>query len=462
MDSERAETYLRGLAEAELRRFSRDAPAADLGEAFRVRVVASAYAEIGAIDRDRAEAIVDEFATAVEVRWLGDRKAKLALARLRGSRRPTRVAPAAEPVSVAPVGKLLQLREGETDVDIYLFAAVTTPARTALATTIRKKPRRSRPPQARMRFGMRRENLRLVPGWAIPGIPRDLQVVDDTGQRYDVFFGGGGDDTWLDGQFALLPKPPGSLSRGSAGAAWLDVGTGQHSLRVDLTAWTPPALSTATAISLSDAELLLQIRTEVLLADPYRGFADGLPALVALIPALRAVDALPHSSLLPGRIAALCDRYRVPRDGVPDEPAALPRRWAAILRARDVNAHWPEAYTAAGQQPAAALLHVALPEMDGTSCVLCGIITNGQTTTLHGAFFGTPEQGYPDGPCIWLRDDAGEWHVVAPGAWSDTGVIVFPASVIPALSPTARSADILVISRTMEARASVPLTWWTS
>jgi hypothetical protein len=94
--------------------------------------------------------------------------------------------------------------------------------------------------------------------------------------------------------------------------------------------------------------------------------------------------------------------------------------------------------------------------------VLSGLLTRGQHTTMTGAFFGPIEQGYPEGPCIWLRDDGGRWHVAKVGSWSSGGVNVFSAEVVPPLPPSAAAVDILVISRTADMRASAPLTWWTS
>lgn len=71
-------------------------------------------------------------------------------------------------------------------------------------------------------------------------------------------------------------------------------------------------------------------------------------------------------------------------------------------------------------------------------------------------------EGYPEGPCVWLRDDGGQWHVAKPGSWSSGGANMFGANVVPPVPRSISAVDVLVISRTADARASVPLTWRTS
>lgn len=87
---------------------------------------------------------------------------------------------------------------------------------------------------------------------------------------------------------------------------------------------------------------------------------------------------------------------------------------------------------------------------------------DGAIDPLYGAFSGAVELDYPDGPCIWLRDDTGQWHAAAPGNWTGDEVTVFAADVVPPIEPPVSSADILIVSRTADLRARVPLTWWTS
>ena len=475
MQSEPAETYLRNLAESELRRYRGDA-AEFLPEAMtRVRAVATAFAKTGALDPAAAEGVVEELTTALEVRSPGYRVAPTVAARLRRARRfqpgavplagahPAPTPAGAFPVSVTPVGALLELREGETDIVVYLTAALSTPHLAALSAGVLSLPKGSLPSRARQRPGLPPAApvaARMYPG--LPGVPRDLRAVDATGQSYDLVFNGGGDGTWSAGHFALRPSSPGAPGRRQvrpADAGWLIVGNDETSVQVDLTARSPVAEVTTTENGLTAGEQFLRIRAEAMFASGYHDVGTDLKGLAAAVPALRAVGMLPERSELPRTIAALCHRYAVGRDDVPDPPAALPDRWASLLT-DDQHASWQP--DGADTPPAAAHLPMAFPETDGVTTVLSGLVTHGRRSTITGAFFGPVEEGYPEGPCIWLRDNDGQWHAAKQRSWSSGGVNVFRADLTPPVHPSASRADILVIGRTADSRGSVPLTWWTS
>src|SRR5215469_12545249 len=209
-DMERAETYLRGLAESELRRF-RDSASDTLPDATaRVQAVATAFARTGALDPAVADAIVDDLTTALEMRSYGGRQQRSAMAHLRRAYRtgPGGVSPGGvSQVSVTPVGELLELRDGETDMDVYLVAAIRTAALACLSAGILSLPKGSLPRRRKKRQGLPSQTSRVIPGWSLQGIPDDLRAVDDTGRCYDLVFNGGGDNTWSAGQFNLLPNP---------------------------------------------------------------------------------------------------------------------------------------------------------------------------------------------------------------------------------------------------------------
>jgi hypothetical protein len=458
-----AETYLRNLAESELRRYRDGGPENMLDATGRLRAVAAAFARTGMLDPGVADAVVDDLTTALVIRSPGDPRVRH-FARVRHAHRtqPSGTPPAGRvPVSVTPAGALLQLRDGETDMDVYLFAAISTPGLACLSTGVLSLPKGSLPPRGEQRHGLPAPSPpRLLSGWALQGVPGDLRAVDETGRSYDLVFNGGGDGTWSTGQFNLMAnprrRPPGAAQNWTC----LDVGNEEHSVRVDLTASSPSAEVTATPNGLCAGEQFLRIRTEAVFGSGYHDIGTDLPALTATVPALRAVGLLPDDSASAGLIAALCRRYAVTRDDVSDPPAELPVRWADLLTGDQYSAGREAGGTNA--PPAAASLSVRFPETDGLTIVLSGLLTRGQYTTLTGAFFGPVEDGYPEGPCIWLRDDAGLWHVAKIGNWSSGGVNVFSANVVPPLPPSAAAVDILVISRTADMRASAPLAWWTS
>jgi len=457
-----AETYLRNLAESELRRYRDGGPENMLDATGRLRAVAAAFAGTGMLEPGVADAVVDDLTTALVIRSPGDPRVRH-FARVRHARRgqPSAVPPAGQvPVSVTPVGALLQLRDGETDMDVYLFAAISTPELACLSAGVRSLPKGSLPPRSEQRQGLPSPSPpRLLSGWALRGVPGDLRAADESGRSYDLIFNGGGDGTWSTGQFNLMANP----RRQPAGAAqnWtcLDVGNEEHSVRIDLTGSSPWAEASATPNGLCAGEQFLRIRTEAVFGSGYHDIGTDLPALAATVPALRAVGLLPEDSASARLVATLCRRYAVTREDVTDPPAELPARWADLLTSDQYGAGREADET---DPPAAASLSVRFPETGGLTIVLSGLLTRGQHTTMAGAFFGPVEDGYPEGPCIWLRDDGGRWHVAKIGSWSSGGVNVFTAEVVPPLPPSAAAVDILVISRTADMRASAPLTWWTS
>jgi hypothetical protein len=461
VDSGRAETYLRDLAESDLRRYRGGAPQQGMLEATaRVRAVAAAFTRIEVLDPAVADGVVDDLTTALEIR--SDREARTAVAHLRRAHRVpssavTRAGPG--PVSVTPVGELLELRDGDTDVDVYLVAAIRTPTLACLGTGILSLPKGSLPRRREKRQGLPPQASRLLPGWSLPGVPGNLRALDDAGRSYDLSFSGGGDNTWSTGRFDVRSNPHARWQTLPVSAAWLDVGNDENSVRISLAAGSPAVEVTTTANGLAPGEQFLRIRAEAMFATGSHDVGTDLEALAALVPALRAVGMLPEDSASAGLIAALCHRYAVSRQVIADPPTALPDRWADLL-----TGSYDSRQEAGGASPppAAAHLPVAFPETDGVTTVLSGLLTRGRRTTVIGAFFGAIEQGYPEGPCIWLRDDGGLWHVAKPRNWGSGDINVFGASVIPPVAPSVSSVDILVISRTADVRASVPLTWWTS
>jgi hypothetical protein len=455
MDSERAETYLRDLAESELRRWRGGDPQVVPEATARVRAVAVAFAATGALDSAVADAVVDDLVTALDIRSPGDQRARSMVSHIRRAHRVSRaVTPTLlGPVSVTPVGELLELRDGDTDIDVYLVGAIRSRPLRCLGAGVLSLPKGSLP-------GRGQQRRALPPGkWpsphsGLPGVPGDLRAVGESGQSYDLFFNGQGEGTWSVGQFVLGNQGPLPRER-----TRLDVGNEEHSVRVNLTGGPAAAEVTTTPIDLTAGEQYLLIRAEAMFASGHRDIGTDLGPLAALVPALRAVGGLPDDSVPAGQIAALCRRYAVACDGIADPPAVLPDRWIGLLTSE--YGSWPEA-TGADPPPAAASLPVMFPETDGVTTVLSGLLTRGRRTTVLGAFFGAVEDGYAEGPCIWLRDDGGQWHVAKPGSRVSGGINVFAANVVPPVAASVTAVDVLIISRTAEVRASIPLSWWTS
>jgi len=477
MDSEDAETYLRLLAETELRRARRGrsgpvAPgAAPPGEL--VRDVAAAFAWTGALDAELALTIADDFGTALDTRLTtGDDSPRPPLRgpssfspRLSPRRRvwaaTSAMAGASHdigPVTVTPAGHVLR---SDGHPDVFVLAVAMTTTRTWLTAAVHTG--RHQPPQ------LAAPRIPRPPrGASQPGFPPALTAADSAGARYRVGLGGGGGSGWFHGQAELRPNP-------AAATTWLDVSSGGPSVRIDLTAPPPQAQITVTPVALSPGEAFLQAQADSLIATGHRpAITDGLARLAAVVPALTAVGALPVPSLTGGRLRWLCERFGVTGHGLTIPPAEPPERWADLLACQETGREErPDAYFSgngdraheAGQVAMADLV-VTLPEVDGLVISLAGLISHSDGTAVHGMYHGagTQTRDYDELPPCWLRDDSGQWHFVSRWGWTSdsSGVTTFYAAVRPPVAPGASSVEVLVCGRTAEVRARVPLTWRTS
>lgn len=220
MNRERAETYLRQLAEAELRR-ARTLPAAlfrKQQDTARLALVAQALLAVGAVDVGAADEIRADLELAVAVRLPGpvnqaspgprglSPDARMRLARLMRSR-PGRAATVALPVSglstghtrpapqraswrAVPVGQVIRIRDGDVRRELLLVAYVQS-ADGARFTTA---------------------------GW--PFRPFTFTAADDRGASYQISFPG----EMRPRELLLRPDPPRQIR-------WLDLITAPRRAR---------------------------------------------------------------------------------------------------------------------------------------------------------------------------------------------------------------------------------------
>jgi hypothetical protein len=433
MDAEQAETYLRLAAESALRSADR-AAGVEAASLRVVRAVAEAFQGVGAVPAEVAEHVVDGLQAAIVVR--SDATAASGRWPLPGAGRPSRQRPGrpwvggvrplagGAPLRVTAVGRRLTAGREESDIGIYLLALASSPRETVLSSVIRL----------------------LRPG---QGAPFNLDAVDAAGRAYQLrFTGGGADGAWLTGEFLVIPRPP-------DGTAWLDISYGLRTVRVDLPSSgdgdpepAPPAVATVTQVSLSPGEAYLRSQADGWLS---MSMPQEVGDLAMAVPALTAIGALPASSDLPAKIAALARRER----------SGLPDHWADAIAVSDPGAAPP------ARRLAAAHLSVTLPAVDGHTVVLTGL-TAGAWSTLHGMLLGG-EAPADVHPACWIRDwtdgTAGPWRPVSMGPWdwqlrAQLGGIRFYATLSLAFPSAASCAEVLVTGRTAEARTMVPLTWW--
>jgi hypothetical protein len=481
--AEQAETYLRLLAEAELRR----APVfpGPGSQPHRVALAATALVSAGAISLDTAWWAVADFQAACALRTGGPASAMLTLTppgwqartlgqggpsgRLMAARRsavmfltspprPGRIPPAPVPdepeaPAVVPIGTTLSLppeREGWYGELLLLALARTgTEAAITLATRWAGQTRRSAGPRPRH-----------APF-------HEVAAVDDRGVSYraslwDMGIEDGRD--WWDCHLGLTPAPP-------DGIRWLDIGPGARGryVRVELAApdWAGGIATQPVEPATAATRLLDRAGDELLAAGP-ASLAAGLPLaarVTLLIADLTGSGVLAADDPAVARLLGLGWRLgldlglaadgRVPR-------AALPETWRSVLADGD----------AADGPVGAAAFAANLPEIGGAWFSLAGLRSDRDGATLHVMASGWTPPGngwvvhglgpHSDPGHIALswqaRDSAGRWHLVSAMHWgSRQGMIQM--RLVPPLHPAATSLDVIVSDGLRQVSATVPLNW---
>jgi hypothetical protein len=495
MSAHQTETYLRLLAEAELRQVPDLSGPGPHGH--RVSLAGATLAAVRAVAPDVAWRTIADFQTAVALRS-GDLPAALRSLHAPHWARPT-VPPAGPPRAGAgpaaggpawagppgagpvqaspagaspgavltptaiPIGVTLPLppeQEGWYG-ELQLLCLARTDAAVAITVATRwvgqtRRSATARPPHA-------------------PFHP--VGARDDTGTGYPaVLWDRGVEDgrDWWDCHLGLSPAPP-------ATARWLEIGPGANGrhVRVDLATpgGTLARVSARPIPPVSLAARMVDRVGEELLCQGLAGRVAGQPrsAQVALLMHdLIGSGALPADDPAIGRLAALGWRLglelgpRVGRylsAGRPAENALaqpLPPAWASLLIDGDAR-DGPEGVAA---------FAATLPEIDGARLALAGLRSDRDGATLHVMSSGWEPLGFgwlvhssqpgsepPDVALSWqARDSAGRWHLVKEVNWgSRQGMIQM--QLTPPLHPAASSLEVIVTGTSREVRATVPLDW---
>ena len=470
MNRERAETYLRQLAEAELRR-ARTLPAAlfrTRQDTARLTLAAQALVAVGAVDVGTADEIRADLQLAVAVRQLGpvnqaragqrglSPDAQMRLARLMHS--PPGAATVALPVSgfragdprpprasrrAVPVGQVIRIRDDDVRRELLVVAYVQS-ADGARFTTA---------------------------GWPFrPFTP--FTAADDRGASYQIGFLG----EMRPRELALRPDPSHQIR-------WLDLITapGESAIRIDLDPPIPVPQVTVTRTATSPGELLLDVIAARILtwagaspadnAGQPAGADDRLRALVGdgpgdIVAALHAAGALSPASRVPGQLAGLCARLGISGHGITAPPDNdLPERWRSML----TSYHRRE--PSAGPAPGILAATVAkLPELDGAQIAILGLHHGERGTIVHMLASGVMLEGdwqYARAvrplPALWIRDSSGRWHAtntngVSP-MWGDPREVMLWLAVMPPLDRGTAWIDVVATGSSAEVRARLPLSW---
>jgi len=247
---------------------------------------------------------------------------------------------------------------------------------------------------------------------------------------------------------------------------------GEKAVRVDLEGRADLPAPVVSDRDLSAGEHLLNRIADRLLAmvaefppqvtpGPLANLAAGLGVTVA---ALEAAEVLSPFSPVPGQLAALCASLGARGHGITAAPAPdLPEPWLSMLS----HYHRRKPDTAPAGDGFAAVA-AALPELDGLRLVLLGLHHCDGDTWMNTLACGQLPARQP-GPLrmdkafplsVWVRDDAGRWHVAQPVSWSEhAGEATLTLRLAPPLTRPSDWIEVRAAWQSAEVRATVPLRW---
>jgi hypothetical protein len=447
VDAEAAETYLRVLAETQLRRF-RAPGSTDWDGVRELRYTGAVLAALGVLEANLAESIADELDAVVNVRirrsGASPVQSVFAMppAVPYASPGPAPAPVAQDPPVLTPAGQLIPLDEGPGAPGLYLLSVARTPDRTEIAVA-----------------------GRLGPRWTGTGFYHAVQTLaamDDAGSSVTVQHSGNSSD----GLLTLVPALP--LS-----ARWVEIFRHPDGprTRVDLTAApTPAQVVIEPADPASAAERLLDAIASDMLAQ-LPGTPHHHVGLDLMVAALEAAGLLPPGSPAASRLAVLSERaafhggrglVAALTDGR-RQPAELPGPWASVLGYFRDGRH-----RRAGRQGTAPVA-AALPEFEGVRFALSGLNTETEHTGLRVQARGLTSGPVSDPPGVlgllpwfpwWARDSTGQWHVTTDhGHLIGGGRADVTLWMVPPVSPAATSLELIVTGQASRMRVTLPLAW---
>ena len=487
-DPATAETYLRLVAEAELRQ--RPAISGPGPHPHRVWVTAATLAAAGAIRPDVAWRVVSEFEISAGLRsgnvrpvisswhgpyWVGQHGVgqhgvgqhgvgQHGVSQHGVGQQPATAGAATRPAARARAGRTSRPRCGSVPhCRCPPSGKAGTASSACSAWPVPRRRRRWRwppggPGQTRRAAGPR---PRHAPFYQVGAI--DDRGISYRASLWDMGIEDGRD--WWDCHLGLDPAP-------APGTRWLEVGPGAQGqrVRIDLAA-SPGAVQivTETVPPVSaPARLLDQVGDDLLGLEASGPEASAqLEARIAQIlqdlirsGALRADD----PAVL--RLAGL--GWRLGLDlglGGPVPARAMPPAWISVLA--DAHAH--------DGPDAVASFAADLPEVAGRRFALAGLRSARSGATLHVMATGWEPQGQgwlvhgtgPSGAPLDLSlswracDSTGRWHLVSGMSWGmatqTRGMIKM--YLTPPLHPQATSLDVILSGPGCRVRATVPLDW---
>jgi hypothetical protein len=307
-----------------------------------------------------------------------------------------------------------------------------------------------------------------------------LSGTDDLGSDYRLGFS---DGTWAGsawtGTVMFYPAPPaaarwleiispnGPLLRAGITAAPSAGGAPSSEVPAGIGGGVPPGGSRASIlvdpVPETHGERLLTRRAEAMLVRFALGYPPDLvqPGLDEVVATLEGAGVLAPLSAAPARLAALGQMLGVPTHGPTDE---IPARWTSLM-----------AYYGRRRRLAAvtgtASIAAELPEIDGVRFAIAGLRSGGAGSFLHVLVevrrLGRPIHRSAPGPVSdtgfswWVRDDADGWHLCAV---EDVGAVGGPEGVLrfallPPLGHATTRLTAEIRGATQQVRANLPVRW---
>jgi len=384
----------------------------------------------GVLELDAAEAVVDDYNSAVALRTEDWRNRRAVLS---GRRRqvPSTPGPALPPRRVVACDQLIELTSGELHVGMVSLAADAT----TLSVVYREAA--AFPAHRPSRSPSRRRGA----AWYGPSGPPRVTLADDRGTTATASFSGGGSEhEWRGTLEADQPL--------ATDARWIEV----DGSRVELA--DRPSSFQVNVEELPAGDLALGYLWRQLAA---RRHFHAPPDVAIAIDALAAAGALAADDPELEAVRAVQEAHG--RGGPPGSTgsAALPEPWRSLL-AGARRARGPQGRVAIG---------AVTPEFDGVSVAVVSLESGEDgfaidvETTGSGVWPGPFESSIQEtGIAWWAADDRGGHYLGELGSWSGSdrgghGTIEF----WPVLDPKARRLDLMPTGRTTRAVITVPLPW---
>jgi hypothetical protein len=444
---EQAETYLRLLAEAEIRRAARGSGPGIARSLEQIRWAGDILVTVGLLTPEDVGRVAAELEAALLARPHQNpsryaHRMSWVLAELAEPATPPEPGGGQEIPpdggwEIIPVGQRIAVAHDRAPSELHLMTLVRAPAGIAITAAMR------------MHWPADGSSTDLeITGAGPQHLPYDqLWAADDRGTRYRVGMNGeGGTLTWQ-GDISLTELPP-------PDARWLDlVADGTHRLaRIELDpggrAEVRPASATEPGPAAPPGERMLAVAAERLLASAWdRGGPRVQARLGETIAVLAGAGALAADSPAPARLAALCQRLDVSGPGITVPAAApIPARWTEVLPPPAEAPPGPEWFAPLG--PAAV-------DLEGTRFAFAGLACAGGQTFLHMVASGLPRR--PAYRSWWVRDGAGHWHLGTETDMGRTGMIAFRVRLTPPLRARPEAIEVEVTGRRGSVRAVVPV-----